>query len=100
MPGGVGRVGQLSCLPLSRFLPVQETGHNLEQSIGLMRQHCSRLSKTKGACSAMHGVMGFVIIGCCIGAVIAGFVMLALDLRRNRRGALRREKLISRLGRK
>jgi len=48
----------------------------------------------------MHGVMGFVIIGCCIGAVIAGFVMLALDLRRNRRGALRREKLISRLGRK
>ena len=82
------------------FLSAREAVRNFKQSIGLMRQHCSRLSKTKGACSAMHGVMGFVIIGCCIGAVIAGFVMLALDLRRNRRGALRRERLISRLGRK
>ena len=83
-----------------RFLTAQEAVRNFKQSIGLTRHHCSRLSKTKGACSAMHGVMGFVIIGCCIGAVVMGFVMLALDLRRNRRGALRREKLISRLGRK
>ena len=48
----------------------------------------------------MHGMMGFVIIGCCIGAVVVGFVILALDLRKHRRGALRREKLIARLGRK
>ena len=64
-----------------RFLTAQEAVRNFKQSIGLTRHHCSRLSKTKGACSAMHGVMGFVIIGCCIGAVVVGFVMLALDPR-------------------
>jgi len=83
-----------------RFLTARKAVGNLKRFTGRMQQDCSQSSKTKGACSAMHGMMGFVIIGCCIGAVVVGFVILALDLRKHRRGALRREKLIARLGRK
>ncbi len=45
----------------------------------------------------MHGLLGFIIIGGCICAVVASFVLFALDMRKSRLGAERRQKLMDRL---
>ena len=50
-----------------------------------------------GICGVMHGLAGYIIIACCICTAIAGFVVLAIDMRKSRRGARRRQKLVSRI---
>ncbi len=45
----------------------------------------------------MHGIIGFIIIGCCIVTAIVAVALFVLDVRSSKQGAEKRRRLASRL---